>query len=287
MKHIAPILACLLLASCTSTGERVEQSQEEVRKAILGVSSAQERLAQSAAESNTITRAALQKEVDPSPAVVLATKYADITESTLDSAGYNVPTAREQELQKLVENLLSENKELVKEGNRAQEKLIKQISAKQTELDRANILLEDTREEAAAQAKKAGEIADELSEFKEEMGSWFGLGAVAWGLKTLGWWAFGVVALAVIAFVVLGVFFPPVFGVIISILTWIVPNAAQAAGYVAKGTYDVAQSTVSKMATAIEEFKVVNRGAWEQDLKPRLSEKMDSEHKEIVNRSKP
>lgn len=284
-KTIYTLLAAALIASglvgCASYTERAAAADKRIAETNKKIDKARDAQIQKASEFVVATTAALEYVEEDSAAVKASRQLNDLAASTLANAGYEVPTARELELQALVVKLTSANAELQAEGQKSLSKEVKKVAAIQKEFADYKVQREKDFIKKGEELTAAAARADDFE------GSWFG-GKVrrlmTWGgiLSTFG--IAGVIALCV--FVPAAI--PLVLAVVTRLVSFIVailPKAAKFFGVVGKKSYDVVVSGIQdgkeQLKKSIEEAKA--RGETEKaqaliDARETIKERLDYAH---------
>lgn len=201
---------------------------------------------------------------NPPPEVVVAKEINDRVKALADKPDFK----EVEEVKAIVDNLLSEIQKTKDEGVKALAAKDREISKIQTAMDRINSAREDEIANAIAQANANAQIADQYKATLNQMDSWFGLGAVFYGLKKFIVSSLWILGIGGIIFLVLRAFAATnpavgaIFAIFEHIISWfintlrvIAPKAINVAKLVPANVFDGYKSTLFKIIDAIEVVK--------------------------------
>lgn len=206
-------------------------------------------------------------------------------------------------VKEIVKKLLDENAKVIEQGEKALASKDKEIAKLQTQVKALNSQREDEIAVALAQSKANAAIADQYKATLNQMDSWFGLGAIGYGLKKLlisSAWFLGIGGVLFILLRVLSMSNPmaaSIFSIfskmgswLINTIEFIVPKAAEMAGHTATAVFNAYKSTLTKVVDAIQMAKERAAAAGKEpninDVLDEVAKSMNTDEKAIVEELK-
>lgn len=234
---------------------------------------------------------ALTKATNQEPAVQVA---KEINERVISLA--NKPTIEQvKEIQAMVDGLMENNKKAIKALNEKDEIISALMDEEKVLFKKKDLEIKKYMQVASDNAS----LADQYKATLQEMDSFFGLGAVKYGItkfiKSAMWFMIGFGVL----FIVLRIFassnpivgaifsvFESILGAFIKAIAFLAPKAINFAGLIAQKTYDTTAETLSKVVNTIEQARTVEKSTGQvvsqSSLKTALSQTMDETHKNVI-----
>lgn len=209
-------------------------------------------------------------------------------------------------MQETIDKLTSQLKTERREGQELLAERDAQIQELQMQTKSLNLVKDSEIKKYIDMAEESAAIADEYKSKMDSMNSFFGLGAVFYGLKrfvvSAAWFiGIGSVLFLILRFASAGSpLAASVFSIFETIASWFVnairvavPKAVETAGYAAKGVVDMYKNTMKKLVDGIEMLEErqkalgdPNRKFTLDELKVELAKMMDSKEKELISKTK-
>ena len=233
------------------------------------------------------------------PEVITAKQMNERIEALAGQPDFN----KVKEIENIVNNLLAQTENVRKSGEKelaAKDKEITQIKDTAKQLDKQR---EDEIAKAFAQANVNARAADQYKSTLNQMDSWFGLGAVFYGIKKFVVSSMWILGIGGIVFLILRLlassnpFAAAIFEVFSRIGSWfinmielIVPKAAEKAGQTATTIFNSTESALKSIVDSVETVKLQantsGTPATIQDLLNTAELSMTTEDKAIIEKIK-
>jgi hypothetical protein len=242
---------------------------------------------------------ALDKVINKEPPVVVA---QDINNRVISLAGKPNLKA-EKEMWEMIDNLTSQNAKLRLQGISALENKDKEIALLQAETKS----LSEARDFEISKYMKLAEAtarnADTTKAELDKMNSWFGLGAVFYGLKKFFLNSLYIIIGLIVVFTILrfasmsNPIAASIFGIIEHIGSWLIniislllPKSLDKAGQISKIAYNDLSNVLSKIVDNIQNIKQIEAKTGQpitlKELLVELDKSMDQSQKSIIDKIK-
>jgi hypothetical protein len=274
MNTLVQNVSCLmvmvpLLAGCAGAVGRQTTRQGKVDAAHTALTSNRGAQVEQASKHVFAAGVALETETNRTPAIQVASEFAELAQLTLGSPSVSEVTV----LRNMVFGLLSTNAELQVAAHVTKQKLLGDISAlqeKQKKLEKQLVEAEAKRDaDYQIAAEKAGKYEWWVNKIKWIIGIVCGSLLLSILLPALS-----------VAFPVLSPFasiFNAVFGGITRSIFRIAPRAMESAGVVAGSAYALSERTAADLVVAIDNLKKKKPDIYELHLAPELRDATDAQ----------
>jgi hypothetical protein len=295
------VVGLLLLTSCTAPGSKgkIAKAEEKSRAKIVDVENAQiinnsQKLDEVASLAYG-TDYALSKVVEPTPAITVA---RDINQRVISLTGSST-VEKMKEMQEIIDSLTSQLDAERESGKMRLSAKDGAIAFLQAEGKALMLAKESEIHKYMAQAQDAAAFADSYKVELDKMNSYFGLGAIWYGLKKFivsSMWILGIGGILFFIIRIASVSNPicgAIFGIFEQVASWFInairivfPKAIQFAGHVSSDVYNASRNILRKIVDNIQNLKELEtRNGHDITLKELLLElekKMDSSEKEMI-----
>lgn len=241
------------------------------------------------------TKYALDKVAEPPKEVIVAKDINDRVQGLANKPDFN----EVKEVKAIIDGLLSEMKAQQDAAKKSLDSKDDEIYKLSLELEALNVSKESEIKKALALAVASAAKADQYKETLNEMDSFFGFGAIWYGVKKLVTRIMWILGIGTLVFFVLrfAAASNPIAGAIFSVfeqmVAWFInllkmlaPKAASFSGFVESKVFDGYKQTLTHMIDTMQLLKTketVDKKYTIEDLTNELSKSMDSDDKDRVD----
>ena len=208
-----------------------------------------------------------------------------------------------KEIEKIVDKLVSQSENIRNDGEKALAGKDREITILENSVKQLNQQREEEIAKAFAQADANAQAADQYKATLGQMDSWFGLGAVFYGVKKFiisAAWILGIGSILFIILRILSTSNPmasAIFGIFDQMGSWLVhtiqvifPKAVSLAGNVSLTLFNSYKSTLTKIVDAVQmaqsNSKASGKQATIEDALNEAAKSMNADEKAIVDELK-